>query len=264
MDRNPVPPLTNSVDKVLGETAKRVRNLERQEVDTWLPQLLPLLLPNLRAFWPFSSADDINNVLLDISGQSRSLTPNGGVTRGITAGFIPYGDFDAVDDYYSRLDEPELDFSSALTVGFHGYVNAGGGTYTFIGKYGAVGNRSWRIYHDPTIGTTGGIRFEVSGDGTALVSVASAGITEAKWHHVVGMYDGGNSLSLLVDGILTTNTTAIPATLFDSSAALELGRSNATDYLDGNMTLVWLASSAYSEALATAIYNHVAAALQVV
>lgn len=262
MDRNPIPPLTSTVNKVLDETAKRVRNLERQEVDTWLPQLLPLLLPNLRAYWPFSSADENDNVL-DVSGQGRTLTPNGGVVRSITAGFIPYADFDAVNDYYARADEAGLDFTTALTVGFHGYVNAGGGTYTFIGKYGAAGNRSWRIYHDPTIGTTGGIRFQVSGDGTALVSVASAGITEAKWHHIVAMYDGGNSLSLLVDGILTTNTTGVPATLFDSSAPLELGRSNATDYLDGNLAMVWLASSAYSEALAKAIYNHVAAALQV-
>lgn len=259
MKVNPLPPITPPANRVFSEHAERLRTLERQEVDTWTPMLTPLLLPDLRAFWPMSSADESGNVY-DLSAQGRTLTANGTPGRFAGPGYIPYTLFDGVDDYYSRADETGLELGGAFTINLWVYIFTAGVEYGLISKWGAAGNRSWRILHT----ASNAFRFEVSGDGTASVSIDSATIEINSWYNVVAVMSSSNSIALHVNGVKTTNTTSIPASVFDSSAALELGRTNGAGYLDGAIAMPWIANSAYDDNQVKAIYRHTLSIFQVV
>lgn len=95
--------------------------------------------------------------------------------------------------------------------------------------------------------TGGRWRANLSTDGAAVVTADSAATTLAAWHFVWMRFFPGTSLDIGADGEMVSNTTAIPASIFSSSAALMLGGVNAAPSWDGRITLAALCAVALSD-----------------
>ncbi len=71
-------------------------------------------LPQLRAYWPFTSVNEGGNVY-DLSGQARILTNNATATFS-TSDLRAYGVTNGTSQYFSRATEAGLEFTGAMTV----------------------------------------------------------------------------------------------------------------------------------------------------
>ncbi len=207
-----------------------------------------LLLPELRGLWAMSSVNESGNVL-ELSGQGRTLTNNNAAPRGIDAdGIVPYVNLNGSNQYLSRADEAGLDVTGALTLGAWFYVDtlATGG---LIGKWNSnTGNRGYLIY---VLDATGVLRAAVSADGAAAVTVDSAAIGAATWKFVAMRFTPSAELALFVNADKTSNTTAIPAALFNSNSPFAVGMftdaAGTARYLDGRAALAFMCAAALSD-----------------
>lgn len=210
-------------------------------------------IPGLRGFWPLSSVDN-TGAAYDLSGQTRTLTYNGNPAYGIS-GLAPYCDFDGTGDYLSRADEAGLDILGTETIfptalrgltfgGWFQIDTLAGGTDGLIGKWNdnAVNQRSYLLDFNTT---TNVIRFQLSTDGTAIVSVSSAAVAAATWLHCIARFDPSTELALWVNGVKTTNLVAIPASVFNSTAQLNIGAysNGASGLLEGWASMCFLSSA---------------------
>lgn len=213
-----------------------------------------LALPALRAFWPMNAYNE-SGVIVDLSGQARHLTPNPSLSAALYANRILYTDFNGSTQYLSRADEAGLDITTGLTLGGWFWFDASG-SQVMMSKNGAVGNYGYDLHY---VSATG-FRFLVSTDGTVQVYVTSSGaLTTGRWYHIVGRFIPSTAVDVFVDGVKTTNTTSIPATIFNSSAALNIGRrSDGTFYQDGRAALCFLCATAgsFPDSLIQDLYQH--------
>lgn len=207
-------------------------------------------LLGVRGLWYPGSTDNAG-ALYDQSGQGRTLTYNGNPTLNVHGGFIPYYDFDATGDVFTRADEAGLDLTGTETViasAKRGITM--GGWFWFdslsisavIAKYGTVAaNRSYFLRTNGSNAMQLGI-----GNGTADTTVTS-GVTQAtgQWYFVVGRFTPSTEMAIWVNGTKTTNTTSIPASAVSGAQQLELGRLNSTNgqLLDGRIALAFLCAA---------------------
>jgi len=148
------------------------------------------------------------------------------------AGQIGYGvDFDGSDDEVEAGDTAALSVTGALTVS--AWVNptdlSTGGTYPnagIVSKYLGAGNeRSYALFVDEeddwakfivnSTGTTSG--------NTKVESIATLSVST--WYYLTGVYEPSSSLRIYIDGTVdNTNSTSIPASIYDSTADMWIGR----------------------------------------
>lgn len=208
-----------------------------------------LNLPQLRAFWPFSSVSGVGQ-LIDLSGQNRFLSPTGSPTYGVY-GLQPYGILDGVTQYYSRPDEVGLDITGALTVG--GWFRAtSASNYALITKYNTTGNqRSYLLGKSATSG-----QFSISTDGITASTVTGGTWSNNVWYFVAGRFVPSTSVDVFLNADKYSNIVGIPATIFNSTAELNIGAYNtgATARLSGNAALCFLCAEAISDAQIKALY----------
>lgn len=241
------------------EIARRLRIVERyveeaRRLDHYTSPIADYLhLPELRGFWPASSVDETVTGVRDLSEQGRTLTINGGATRNIYNNVIPYIDLNGSTQYLSRADEAGLDVPGNLMFGGWFWVDTlPGANAGLIGKYAATGNqRSYLLF----LLSSGVIRLVVSGNGTAAVTVDSAAITTGKWNFVAGRYAPSSEIAIFVNGQKATNTTSIPATLFNSTAALQIGAFEAANFLDGRAALCFVCATSFSDELTSQLFQ---------
>lgn len=72
--------------------------------------------------------------------------------------------------------------------------------------------------------TTDAPQFQVSGNGTAVNSVAGPVATIGEWHFLVGRFIPSTEVAIFNDGDKSVNTTTIPSSVNVSAQALEVGR----------------------------------------
>lgn len=209
-----------------------------------------LLLPELRGFWPFSTINESGNAI-DGAIQGRTLTNNNTTPRAIYGNLINYYDFNGSTQYLSRADEAGLSVTGALTLGGWFWLDTIASTQTLIGKYVAGGNQSYFLQYQ----TGNGVRAGVSGNGTADVTVTGTNLTASSWNHCVLSYTPSGAVSVTVNGEITTNTTSIPASIFDSTAQLTIGSLNgASQFLDGRAALCFIAADDFPLQLIQELY----------
>jgi hypothetical protein len=214
--------------------------------------------PSLRALYPCSSIDERGSII-DLSGQGRVLTP-GTAPNYSSYGLIPYVDFvRASSMYLQRPSEPGLEITTGLTIWSwvrFDVPSTGADTY-FFSKWYTVGNkRSYLLYKTAANAFT----FDISTDGTAIKTIgdAAANYLTSKWWFIAGRFYPSTELALFVGQAISgaytwyRNVAVIPATIFVSPEALEMGRGNRTNYLDGQMTLSGIAAAALAD---TQIWN---------
>lgn len=208
-----------------------------------------LFLPKTRGFWPFSLTNGDDD-LLDAAGNSQTAANTGAVGLDLY-GIAPHGLFSGANHFVISSAKPNT-ITGALTMACFFYTENLGAEQGLMSKWGAAGNRSYRLY--VTSGNV--ITFSVSSNGTAITSVASTVTpTAGPWYCVIGEYIPFTRLTIWVNGVKTQNTTSIPAAIFDSTANLFLGNTNGS-FLTGGMTLASLHASAINSALAMLIFDY--------
>lgn len=220
-----------------------------------------LALPGLVGFWPMSSVARNSADVYDLSGQGRTLTRNGNVQFKTYNNIVPYADFDGSGDYLARADEAGLQISGTetfyenkgLTMGGWFWADGAGATDGLIGKWTESGNQ--RAYLLLTLSNT--FRLAISSDGTASTQLShSSTFSTGQWYFAVGKYEPSTRMSVFMNGVKAETTTSIPASIFNSSAALQIGAYNAgTQELDGRVALAFLCANALPDAIINGLYE---------
>ena len=220
-------------------------------------------IPGLVGFWPMSSVQRSTGNAYDLSGQNRTLTYNGNPTYNFD-GLVPYIAFDGTGDYLSRADETDLDilgtetiYNSAirgLTVGGWFWFNDINVSRMLISKRAAAGNASWNMRR---AAGSHKIDFRISTDGTAFHVITHSTIISAnKWYFCVGRFEPSIGTSTIINADIETNSTATPASIFNSSANLEIGAFfGSTQVMNGRATLCFLSANALSDTIITNLFQ---------
>jgi hypothetical protein len=220
-----------------------------------------LALPGLRGFWPMSSIDESGNTY-DLSNQGRTLTYNGNPTYNY-AGLAPYIDFDGTGDFLSRADEAGLDITGTetyvasavrgLTLGGWFQANQAGATDGLLSKWDTGANqRSYLVVHN----ATNNLEFNISTAGTAVsaTAISTGTMSVNAWFFSVARFVPSTSVAVYLNNVKTSSATAI-ASIFSSSASINIGAVNAANLLTGRASLCFLCAAALSDAIIGQLYQ---------
>ncbi len=189
-------------------------------------------LPGLEEYWPCG---------IRLNGGALADHARGGVHLS-EVGAVPTG-FDG--DSYAHLGNGVNYFSGSGVGGITGsetYIDATirgltiggwfmmdtqpvGNADVFISKDDVPPQRGYRL--DWTAANVP--RFGASGTGAAVIFANAPASTIGVWHFIVGRYTPSTEIAVFVDGDKTSNTTAIPATIFVSSSPFQVGRRGTDD-----------------------------------
>lgn len=221
-------------------------------------------LAGLRGLWLPGSADNTGAVY-DRSGQGRTLTYNGNPTIGVHNNLVPYYDYDGTGDFHSRADEAGLDILGTetyiatalrgLTLGGWFYWSSAvkAGDNGLVSKYLSAGNqKSYVLY---TNGGDSEARMIVSVDGITGTEVDSTIVlTTGKWYFIWGRFVPSTSLAVSVNNNANINTSTIPASIFNSTAAFNIAGFGGGSVNNCRCALAFLCASALSDELLTYLW----------
>ncbi len=217
------------------------------------------LLPGLRGVWPMSSINSGGDVY-DLSGQLRTLTQTGAPTLGYatTLGLGPCLTMDGSTQWLHRNDEGGLAITGAMTCGLWFRLNdlvSPEVDRHLLSKWVATSNqRSWSLYVDEADGY---IEADITTDGSTVKAVLNDDETFANcWYFVAMRFTPSTELALFVYDEKWVNITGIPATIYDSTAPLEIGSigHGGTIDLNGKVSLAFLCAYALSDAEINQLY----------
>lgn len=200
--------------------------------------------------------------LVDVFSTAASLSA--GSPGRATEGLMTYGEFDGVDDFW---------WDGASTTANHYYGSMAmvawvkfdsdclGSSASIASRWRtATANRSYWLRKN----ASDALQFSVSGNGTAEASVTSSlTVVADQWYFVAARHTASSELALWVSNPTTkklvkdTNTTSIPANSFPTGAAewnvgaRNNGAGTHTDYLAGQLALLWTGAYATPEAQIT-------------
>jgi hypothetical protein len=249
-------------DRAVNQFLREIKRSQQRALETpqvsYMGQVIGafLGLPELRAFWPVSSVDESGNPR-DLSGQSRTLTNNGGTPRGILTSGTPYATFNGTTRYFSRGTEAGLEITGPLTMGgWYNFDAVVSGSYGSVaGKIGgAATNRSFGL---SAFDTNGMIVAGVSANGTSDAGTGRiGGCVAGSWHFLGLRYNPSVSVTAFVDNTRASNTTgAAPAALFNGAAAFTLGLHSGAAGQAGKGVLWFLCAAALPDILMTSLYQ---------
>jgi hypothetical protein len=142
---------------------------------------------------------------------------------------------DGTGDYLSSPDSPDWAFGSGdFTLEcWLNLANVATLNQAILAQFSSgPGQYSWMLRYNGA----SGIGFYVSGDGTALTTVANAWVPVAgTWYHVAAVRSG-TSLLVFVNGVLLATTGTFSGPLFDSNQPLTIGGNAAGGWsLNGSL-----------------------------
>lgn len=208
------------------------------------------LLPALRGLWAGSSIDE-HKGLVDLSSQGREIVAMNTLTQG-RYGILPYIDFSiASSEYLKRVTEVGLEITGGLTCWAWVYFDteSSGVETGIISKWYTAGDkRGYVLYKSAGNAFT----FAISSTGhvasVATIGDVAANYVISKWWFLAGRFEPSAEVALMVgdatSGAYTwyKNVVAIPAAIYVTDEAFEVGRYNRTNYLDGRIPLFGIAS----------------------
>ncbi len=220
-------------------------------------------LPATIGVWPMSSVQRSTGQVYDVSGQARHLTYNGNPVFDFLPNGVPFIQLDGTGDYLSRSDETDLDVlgtESLIALTRRGlttidwvWFDALGSLEYFMSKSGGVGQYAYWLRKNPT----DNIQFQISVDGTNVTTIGGVGsYSNGAWHCVAGVFYPGVEMHLMVDGNWYSNTTSIPASIFNSNADFVLGGiSGGSGLLTGRKGLSSLHFAALNDEIVERIFQ---------
>lgn len=225
---------------------------------------LYLGLPGLRGYWTLVHIDGSGD-FLDLGGNGLTLTNNNTVTV-VLEDFAPIAYFvRASSNYLSRADATPFDIlggESYINTTYQGLTigawvkpsSLPGADMTIAGKWAGSGQASYVLF----LNASDKFEFSITTDGSTSVTMAStASAVDDTWHFVVGRYTKSTpKLDLFVNTTTYTNSTSVPASIFNSTSAFAIGATATPSlYWDGFMSHAFLCAAALSDDMVTAIYN---------
>jgi len=137
-----------------------------------------------------------------------------------------------------------LDITGAMTIAAWIKLESyPGAVQTIVGKYVSSGNQKSILYF---VDSSGYLNLNISVNGSTDFGTAftDIGMDTGKWYHVVCTYDPSTSVKLYINGVLVrNNTTAVPASIFNSTAAFYIGanETGSNNNFDGlvSETMIW-------------------------
>lgn len=232
-----------------------------------------LAIPGLVGFWPMSSVQRSTGNAYDISGQGRTMTNAllGSVYFGNDV-LIPYYEITAgTGRYFYRPDETDLDIlgtettyaaaARGLTMGAWVYINDFDNTLgSILCKSDGASNCSYDLDFFSSVANQGNVNFRVYGTGAVASPIeidSSVTLNELQWYFIVGRYDPSTEVAIFVNGTKSVNTTSVPASIFNSNARLEIGRTQMNDnfIFEGRMSLVFLSANYITDAAISNLFE---------
>lgn len=208
------------------------------------------LIPALRGLWSGSSIDEHKGIV-DLSSQGRELVAMNTLTQG-RYGILPYIDFTiAASEYLKRVTEVGLEITTGLTCWAWVYfdVQSSGAETGIISKWYTVGDkRGYVLYKSAGDAFTFAISSTGHAGAVATIGDAAANYTISKWWFLAGRFEPSAEVALMVgnatSGAYTwyKNAVAIPATIYVTDEAFEVGRYDRDNYLDGRIPLFGIAA----------------------
>ncbi|MGH7273416.1 MAG: LamG-like jellyroll fold domain-containing protein [Nitrospiria bacterium] len=223
-----------------------------------------LALPGLVEFWPMS-AGRYNGATRSITGLANQfhLTNNNGAQRGIYNDVVPYVQFNGTTQYLNYADDPQFDISGnevdevdgfrGLTLGGWFWLDLLGTTTSFISKFNnsAAGSYALRKNSSDVV--------LLSGRDAAGASFShSSGFTLARgrWHHIAVSLLTSVSVTISVNGELSSTTSGVPGSIANSALEFRIGdRPAGGESLGGRAALCFVCAAGLSSKLMTWQFN---------
>jgi hypothetical protein len=186
------------------------------------------LKTGLVGHWTFDGKDMLatTTVIGDASGNgSKGIAQNG--ARPVLGRLGQAFSFDGSNDYINLGNPSSLQLTGAMTVSAWVYDDKSPTQLTYgrvISKFGSSPQRGWELNKDYSPLS---YFFAISSNGTTMFNVSYPVQPDDshKWIHWVGVYEPGVALRLYKNGTLVnSNTTSIPASQFNSSQNVNIGR----------------------------------------
>ena len=211
------------------------------------------------------SASSYAGEAIDVSGHDLHLTYTGNPVYGYQ-GLAPYIAFDGTGDYLSRTDTANLDISGTetiydpsvrgLTFGGWFYRSVAGTEHSLISKWNTylTNQRSYMLY----VNSSDQVVFSVSTDGTSVVSVThTETIATNQWTFIAGRFKPGSELKIWKNLTARTNTTGIPASIFNSTANFNVGAyaNGSLGLFTGRASLCFLSAMYLNDYFITNFYH---------
>jgi hypothetical protein len=227
-------------------------------------------LPGVRGAWPMSAVKYTNtDRAADVSGNGNHLTGSN-APQFSSENLIPRVNFSGANSLF-RADGGAANWaditgtdsyilSANRGLAFYAWVyfdNAIGSQEYIMSKYGAAGNRSYRLVRQ----ATGELRGSVSVDGTAITDVTStATLAQNTWYFTALQYDPSTKLSVWIGDSSGLDETplavGVPASIFDSTASFVLGaQTTATVFMTGKQSLDALCAEYHDDYIVKATFN---------
>jgi len=120
-----------------------------------------------------------------------------------------------------------------------------------ISRDGIALNRGYAF----AINSSNTTEFFVSLDGSAVTTLTGTALVLTQWHFLCARFTPGSEMATFVDGEKSTLTTSIPASIFLSTQAFEVGRhvNNNARIITGKIRDIFMCSAALSDELITQI-----------
>ncbi len=200
--------------------------------------------------------DCSTNTALDSSGNANhgKSCPNADGTQPAAGKFGNGGVFDGSNDYVDAGSGATLNTTNALTVEAWVYPNsftASGGTNQRIVANKIDANNSYQLLSS----SESRFMFQINVAGTAYPIKTSIKSINS-WYHVVGVWDGANSL-IYVNGILDSNSSAAQSTGTSGTLGAIIGKRFADNlgYLNGSIDDIHIYNRALSQSEITDLYG---------
>lgn len=223
-----------------------------------------MTLPLLRGAWPMSAIREIaSSRVRDYAEQNNNFNEIGSPLYGYD-NLVPYVEFDGAADYLNQNDAGAGDWADitgteTFVVAAQRGLTFGGWFYpmtttvaaTIYGKWGAAGQRSYRLVYT----AADAFQAEISDDGTNSDTATSAVSAINNWYCVVARFDPSTTVDVFVNGTWVTAATA-RASVFDSTSSINIGaRSGGNELWNGRASLCFLSSCYISNALVSTFYQ---------
>ncbi len=232
------------------------------------------LFPFLRAHFSLATADGDGKILCD-DGYSFNLEGSvvGLVTRGASGVTVGCTRFNGTSHYLVQpatinnnqdlgiLGTESYVYSArrGLTLGCWFYPTIVDATARhLVGKFTTTGNQRSYVLR---IISTNKLAFSLSADGTSTLTTVTSDVTIStnQWYFAVGQFTPSTEMRLFLNGTWYSNTTSIPASIFDSTAKFTVGAGNdgTNNFFGGDIRNVFVCAGQFSQSVIEDYYNNV-------
>ena len=189
-------------------------------------------------YWRFDERS--GSSVADISGNGNNMTWNGTLGSQWKTGKLGQaGFFNRTNNYAVTSGDPaSLQITGAITISAWINTNRTHVNQDIVTKAGNNGNYGyWFFFAD--LADKAILELDSDGTGGGIKVTSNTSLLANTWYHVAATYSPSTEMKMYINGVLdATNTTSIPASIFDSTQNTEIGSQNGatgTNFFSGKI-----------------------------